>query len=731
MKTCIIYFNLLLILLLSACSDNDWNGQWQQSAEEPVTLLTEYPSWGTTTRAYEDIIIPEKDKFAEGDLIQVQGDFTVGNQIVRRYDAYRYDGNKWTAVNGNTRLTWPWNAEKGTFTAYYIPNMTTALSETEGSFDGELGGNPLMNDPLKAYVEDVPYGYAVNLVFKHICTRLVLLNTKNNYAEEYWFKKGGEFHNGYKLTYAPQGDGLGFSFVSHSDTNDGTISTTKVMASNAGTNANAGYVVLYLEPGKYKGSELNYSGDRLYLSLDVDVLDTPGEGEDGLQAGKSYILDIEQAKGIIDKETTDDPWDNPDQPETDFDIQELLDAISKGETYKDIIQKDNAGNLVLTKNLNFGGKEFKPVDLPTNITFDANFHYIDHAIHSIFFQCDGNVRNLEIRNTNITGFANTDAYRSGALARVSKGNIDNVRLRNLSITLPGLNGTDRTLSIGGLVGQHSDGQISNICVIGTHSITMDDTQVINGSLYMGGIVGQATGGNAKISNVSMLADENGNAPEIKITFKSNGESSSAVGGIAGATSIPLENCTFDATIDCSGATVRGCGVGGLFGREISQDNASSYTIQHCNVSGTIKGPHCQTQVTEGGTTHGRSSVGGLGGGVQGANVTITDCNSFCEVNDYFSATNMTPTASDYPNGEIYATGSAFGRITSGNSINQIKNCTAWGKVNAKTIAEGVSYIGSFVGYTRKDFSLGTNNRVNTSANPEPMQICGGVFDGAN
>lgn len=722
MKRSIIYFNLLLMLLLSACSDNDWNEQRTPSAEEPVTLFTEYPAWGATTRAY--INVPEKEKFAEGDVIQVQGNFTLtDNSTVRRYDAYRYDGKKWVA-NPNTRLTWPWNAQKGTFTAYYIPGMTTSLSETEGFFDGELGGNPLLNDPLIAEATDVPYGYAVNLNFKHLCTRLVLLNTKNNYAEEYWFsKKGDSFHNGYQLTYASEEAGLGFSFVSHGETNEGTISTTKVMASNAGSSANAGYVVLFLEPGKYKGSELNYSSNRLYLSLDVEVLDTPEAEVDGLQAGKSYILDIEHAKGIIDQETTKDPWENPDPPITGFDIDELLGSISQGSEYQDILVKDNAGNLVLTKNLDFEGKDFTPVNLPTNITFDANFHYIENAIHSIFFQCDGNVRNLEIRNTKITGFANKDAYRAGALARKSTGNIDNVRLRDLSISLPGLKGTDRTLSIGGLVAEHSNGQISNIFVMGTHNITMNDEVGIDGSLYIGGIVGQATGGNARISNVSMLEDENGNAPSIIITYKGNGESSSAVGGIAGVTSIPLENCTYAATIDCSDATVRGCGVGGLFGREISQDNADPYTIHHCNVSGIINGPHCKTVSVTGGTTYGRSSVGGIGGGVQGANVTITDCNSFCEVNDYFSATNTEPVSADYANQEIYATASAFGRITSDHSNEQIKNCTAWGKVNAKTIATDVSYIGSFVGYTRATFYLG-NNTVNGSVNTMP--ISGGV-----
>ena len=328
------------------------------------------------------------------------------------------------------RLTWPWNATEGTFTAYYVAGTNTALSAEGGHHDGVLGGDHELHDPLKAVAEHVPYGYAVNLKFEHLCTRLIILNTKNNYAEEYWLNRTApSISNAFRLSYDPEGMGLEFAFTSDPENNGGAISTYKVFSEDAGIEGNGGYVVLFLEPGKYKGSELNYSNNRPYLGFNVDALDQPTETEtDGLVAGRSYILDINKVAGVINRETEEDPWHNTEPPVTDFDIQDFLDAVHDGEEYGELLRKDQAGNLILQKNLDFQGKEFNPRNVSNNITFDGNYHYIKNAVHSVFFLIEGNVRNLEIRDTHISDNLSEEAYRSGALARTSRGYVDNVRL---------------------------------------------------------------------------------------------------------------------------------------------------------------------------------------------------------------------------------------------------------------------------------------------------------------
>lgn len=739
MKKYTICFSLLLVLLLSACNDDFLEEKGQRSSEKAVTVLADFGTWnGAETRA---INIPQKTSFEEGEVIHVQGDFTLKDGgTERRYDTYKYTNGKWVANSSEGeeyRLTWPWNATKGTFTAYFVGGTNdTALSADGGSLDGVLGGDYNLNDPLKA-VAEVEYGYAVNLHFEHLCTRLIILNTKNNYAEEYWFgRKNPVVNNAYKLNYAPDSpEGLSVSFHSNTELNEGAISTIKVMpGADAGTEDNSGYVVLYLQPGKYRGSELNYADNRPYLTLNVDALDKPSDAEpNGLQAGHSYILDINKASGIVDQEQTKDPWDTGDPETTDFDIQTFLDAIVRGEEYPGILEYNAAGHLALLKNLNFAGKEYIPKNIPANITFDGDYHYIKNAIHSIFFNIEGNARNLEIRNTTITKYANETAYRSGALARTSRGKIDNIRIRDLSITLPGLAGSERKMFVGGLIGELNGGEISNIQIIGKHELTINDPKGdVNGQVFLGGIVGQAASQvqGAVIKNVTMHQDENGNAPEITITLNSQGQSTASVGGVAGVTAISLENCTFSATIDCSLSKVLGCGVGGLFGREISQENAASYTISNCNVSGTIYGPFCHSVVETGGTSYGRSSIGGIGGGVQGRNVLITHCNSFCELFDYFSYGD-TSHANEVVSEDVYATGSAFGRFTSGNASNQTKNCRAWGKVNAKNatqIGNGKTFIGKFIGYTKSEFTLDPSNITNNTANGG-LDDYGGVFEG--
>lgn len=730
MRKYIFYLYLLITVLLSACTDNNFNNGLQLSSNEPIVLFsTEFPAWSPMNRAGNSI--PEKTVFSDGDVIHVQGEFetqeykagkpTGKTSKVWRYDTFKYTNGKWvTNAAGETLLKWPWNATKGTFTAYYISGAMSSLYDGT-SYEGDLGDDCNLNDPLRAVATDVERDHAVNFRFEHLCTRLVIQNTKNNYAEEYWFHKKN-ISNAYSLSYEPVVDDetgiqyhrLGFSFICNPAKNEGAISSVKVMSGNAGADSNAGYVIFYLEPGKYYGSDLNYSNNRLYLTLNVDALDKPSEAEsDGLIAGKTYILDIEKAKGIINKETAENPWENPDPPITDFNVQKLIDAISKGEEYEDILRFDDAGNLVLKKNLDFQGKDFEPKNLPANIILNGNFHFITNAVHALFAQNFGTIRNLEVRNTHITQYAN-ETSRAGAVARLNYGYIDNIRLKNLTISLPALTGTDHVTSIGGVVGEHENGQISNIYLIGKYSVEIFDpaTGKADGRVFLGGITGQANGSSPAIRNVFLLQDDHGNEPDISLILKCNGGTFS-VGGIAGMITTGVENCTISATIDCSAANALDCSAGGLFGRESSTD--TGFEISNCNIMGKVYGAFTSTVTTGSITTYGRSLVGGIGGAIQNSSMTIFNCRSFCDVFDCFNSAESYDSSAI--TSEIYASGSAFGRITTTSTV--VNNCTAWGKVSATPISPtgslGGSFVGSFVGYALNGFEIGTNT-VNKNVN---------------
>lgn len=735
-----IFCLYLLTVLLSACTNNNFDDGLQSSSDESAVLFsTEFPAWSPTSRAGSSI--PEKITFVNGDVIHIQGEFEVKeyenfNPTGRisklwRYDTFKYANGKWVpnSGNGETLLKWPWNATKGTFTAYYISGAKESLYDGT-SYEGDLGGNCNVNDPLMAVAMDVTRDYAVNFSFKHLCTRLVIQNTKNNYAEEYWFYKK-DISNAYELSYEPTVDSesgtqyhkLGFSFKSNPAKNEGAVSSVKVISNEAGTASNAGYVVYYLEPGKYYGSDLNYNNNRLYLTLNVDALDKPVESEpDGLMAGKTYILDIEKAKGIINKETTEDPWENPDPPVTDFDVQDLIDAISAGKDYKDILHVGNDNNVVLTKNVDFQNKEFISGNLPTNISLDGNYHYIVNAIHPLFVQCNGAIRNLEIRDTRITQYAKDNHSRAGALAQQNFGYIDNVRLRNLTIALPAMAGTTHITSIGGVVGEHENGQISNVYLIGRHVFEVFDPEAgsADGRVYLGGITGQANGSSPAIRNVFLLQDEQGKEPEISLDLKCNGGNFS-VGGIAGMITTGMENCTVSATIDCSTAKSLDCCAGGLFGRGSSTN--IGFEIRGCNVTGKVYGAFATTVVADGGTVLGRGIVGGIGGSIESSSMMISDCRSFCDVFDCFNSGKGYETSTI--TSEVFGSGAAFGRITA-NPKPVVNNCTAWGKIFATPISAtsnfGGSFVGSFVGYAINGFELGTNT-INKKQNGL-LEVCG-------
>lgn len=738
-----IYYLLLsaFMALLSACSDDELNSGLRPSDNEtPVSVTADFATWAPLSRAVSNL--PEKTGFTDGDVIHVQGEFEVGTSKVWRYDTYKYANGRWkpNSANGDSSLKWPWNATKGSFTAYYLPAAKESLSDGT-SYTCDMGDSHLLHDPLVAYATNVERDYAVNFQFEHICTRLVIENTKNNYAEEYWFYKK-DISNVFKLGLEPETDEatgatynkLKLSFVSDASKNEGAISAVKVMTGSAGTASNAGYVIYYLQPGKYYGSDLNYSGNRLYLKLNVDALDAPkasnGDGTtdttDGLQAGKTYFLDIEKAKGVINTEETEDPWDNKDPVVKDFDVQELIEAINNGKEFEDILKLDNAGNLVLTKNLDFQYKDFTPKNVPTNIAFDGGHHYIMNTAHQLIDRNFGAIRNLEIRQAKITGYSAGHDGVVGVLAANNQGYIDNVRMRNNTVILPALPESENVTSVGGVVGSHENGQITNVYMIGTHSISVFDKQGADGTkgrVLFGGIAGQANGSSPAIKNVSMLQDENGNAPVVLLNLNCS-KGVYSVGGVVGMLTTGIDNCTLATTIDCSGSNAADCCVGGLFGREQAFESNGGFKIGTCNVTGTVYGSYATTVKATANTVLGRSMVGGIGGAVQTSDMIITDCRSFCEVYDCFNSGkgyNVSAVTD-----EVFGSGAAFGRLTA-NPMTTITRCTAWGKITATPLAPtaslGGSFVGSFVGYAVNGFKQENNNMDNRSVNGS-LPFCG-------
>lgn len=737
-------FILMLVILLGGCTD-DWlvkEPEGYFNGEKIVEFNFEWPD--ETTRGFDDNV-NVKHKFTKGDMIHVVGTFNTralqedGSSITgmeSRYGALQFDGISWRSVD-NSKLTWPSISTDGQFYAYYVSGSDGVITENGGNSITPIllqnitpASDPLYA-PLSAKVE---YGHAVKLNFDHLCTYLQLIDLEPMVASEYFFTTNGlkesengeskTFNNAFRIFLTQneseelKGDPvLNFEFLTIPDSQyAGAVQisskVTKDYSSDGKEIAIAGY---FLEPGFYETFKLSYPSTAPqtfdYLTYDYNNIPKNSGNVDyqvvppQLKAGTTYNLTITKSPGItINTPPGGGGWDE-EGPLFDVDVEDFLKAVCRGDEYYNsdgaqILEKTANGSKLL-HNVDFKWEDytngfsdsFEP-NLQGNVTFDGNYHYIDHLGSPFLRYNYGNILNLGIRNIRFNATSekldntNTDRSRFGALCAWNRdvATIENVRVENVDMNIlvssaisDDSDGSE-THNIGCTVGSNT-GKISGMGIDGTFNLTVGGTDnSVSASVLIGGIAGQNAAG-ATISDVSMLSD----SFRLNITNTCKGNIGSySIGGVTGESTgnligIYLSNINLDSR-SSSGVTSY---IGGIAG-QVSSSSNSSGILDSCVVSGLVyAGNTAQYNDLNSG-----SYIGGLVGA--DLDVPVIDCRAAVSV--YGSQTANTDV--------LYATGGAFGRIRVASSgLYRYENITAYGSVlQAPGASQSiVSYVGNFAG----------------------------------
>lgn len=616
----------LLAVCLCSCKDDMVAGNNADNRNPdnglPIAFITELTARSSIGDAASRATVTDnyKQEFEAGDRIHISAVFTLldedgqeSENTTTVYDCLSFDGEAWQSTATQSPMTWPWNASKATFTAYYI-----YTSDTSGGWLTE--GSPLTirldaltdeTDPLMAVVEDVEYGYAVPLTFQHLCTKLSITDVSNN-ATEFWAKTAGGINDAFSLTLQSDNT-LAFAFGKE----DATVTDTRVAAQRTEENT----VSYYLAPTvtdqiSYEGMQLTYRYSRPYLTLNLEELAD-------LEAGNSYVVSItENAGSITIDEDEDDWWDDPDDEDTEevkVDIDEFLQAICEGTVYQTKdgtpvlgVSSDIQGGTELLVNVDFDNQTpTQEHDLPNAAVFNGNYHYIKNVAQPLFGTINGSISNLNLASVSIE-----DQLQSatGSMGRTCSANssISNVRLTGITIQVAPNENANALCDVGALVGNCA-GAIETVRLAGNIEIIVqpedEDDATPLGRIYIGGIVGQLSG---TLSDVSRVEEETPGTFTVTNAC-SNQIGERYTGGLVGLSTGRIANCTMEANVDASEARGVLVYTGGMAGmaRNASSASESNGGIFNSTFNGTIQCGRAYSAEEE--AVEGHAYAGGLVG----------------------------------------------------------------------------------------------------------------------
>lgn len=711
------------LLSLYGCSDDEWSKGTEHPADGcEITLTAEYPLFNNPAGLTRAVSVPEKTDFQDKDVIHVSAVFTVHDAFGATttqtvYNSFVYEGGVWKSTVAETPTTteevmkWPWNADSGKFTAYYMPKSSGNLAVgDENAVSCRLNGSYSDCDVLFAETEELPFGHAVNFTFRHLCTRLILTEIRNDYVDRFGLQTkvsptGAEVAGEYKqmntcILKRNEDNTLALTFVQEPNA-DGSVA---VIAT-----ANANQILeFYLQPGDYSKTEVCYANGRPYLELDIETLRD-------CKAGYSYEINVNHTPGVILKED-DDPWVGPEKDDLtfDIDIDAFLRSIEEGKSYSEkdpktgeqvqITKFDEFGHLELLYNLDFKNRPFTPRSLPNTCYLHGNYHHIKNVANSLFENLNGTIDNFELRNVNINILDANPPQSIGALARSMHGTVQNMRLNGCSIIGYAPEDSRLTLLVGALAGEQVDGSIDNVTLMGNISVIARNTPniaICDATVDLGGIIGQTAG---EIKNVTMQADVDGRPCSLSVKNEVVGYGEVSTGGIAGYSFARISDCIIACTVDASACQALQNCVGGLLGR------ITGGAMTNCTVSGLVTGG-----ITEGDTANGISGYS-ITGGISGYAVNspiINDCYAFCTVTD----TNATHTST-----EVIAVGGGFGMINSETLV--VADCRVIGSV----VGAADVWKGSFVGLCRGISDTALQATGNQASDTNGNNYCGSVMN---
>ena len=586
------YISFIIGVLLAVgfygCSEDAWddkNAYGKEGNSLPVEFVMEFP--GMEGESHNAAARSDKARFENGDAIHLLASFTLNTEEVQTvYACLIYNNGEWTTTEGSGEapMSWPWNATKATFTAYYASHLNGVLNANSMSGLGMLGDIEADADPLVATAEDIAYGYAVPLTFRSLCAKLTFRGL-NDDSDEFWLRKEG-LHDAFGLERAMADDNasetLNFYFVNADEDN------SEHFVAGA-RNEETGEVTFFVEPGDYSDIYINYPYDREYLWLKIGDLAE-------LEANHAYTVQITEGSGeVINVEDEDKDWDNGDEVvlEEDVDINAFLQAIRDGSAYAygdvPVLAEREDGGTMLLKHVSFNNSgTFTPVELPSQNHFDGNQFYIRDANKNIFTNINGIIENLGLEDCSVEAGSTTTI---GVLGVECSGTLRNIRLRNISLSV-----TPTLLSlydIGVLVGRSDYGTIDGVALGG--NITVEAvSEAAPGRTNIGGLVGQSSGA---ITNVSMLNDES--PLDFKVICRCEFEEEEgalridgdrSVGGIVGLSVGQISNCVVNVTVDANYSQAVLMYTGGLAGMVRSSDESNpNVTVSSCTISADVRG----------------------------------------------------------------------------------------------------------------------------------------------
>ena len=475
---------------------------------------------------------------------------------------------------------------------------------------------------------------------------------------------------------------------------------TTVNADNTGS---AGF---FLEPGYYEHFTLKYpatEGETTYTFLNFKYAELPEDTEDEevpaqkntppqLDAGVAYTLKTRNAPGVTIDQTgkeEEKKWDESDDFEGDIDVDTFLTAIRNNEEYwlsdtdgqnrKAIITKNGQGHLELQCNVDFGFAEYvllengSEPDVPANVTFDGGLHYIRHLGSPLFAHNRGTILNLGIKEVHARVALNqhdgqykidgkdSDQSRKGGLCNQNLGTIRNIRMANVTMEATVISESeDDVENIGCILGSNYQGSIAQVRLSGTFSLTLrndnEDTDGINCTMNIGGLVGQNAGGT--ISDIAALYDEkvpayDGNYSVSVTNLCTSGLGAYYIGGAVGFNENYIGSVSIpQVTVDASSSICTKSFIGLLTG-ETTTSAGSPASVVSCNAVGSLTGGIVvQYQDLDSG-----SYIGGIAGAIlrpdKSPEIYVSDC--------IVIASSLDNSRADARN-IINATGGCFGRI---------------------------------------------------------------------
>ena len=745
-----------LLLLLAGCREEASFAPDEavRGKDLPVDFQIEIAR-GTETRG---ILSDSKQSFESGDLLHICVayycvDKTNTPRTERVYAMLQYSdeirdnehhNGTWSVPAGNSPLRWPDDARTASFTACYLAGSNGPLSGNVADVK-LLSAYKASEVPLFAEVTDIEYGRAVNLRMERLFTHLTLTDIQEGISDDMWFTVPAEenLNNAFTLSYDPATCRMTPEFrripdENYKDSNGDPLVYIKAYANDTvsadgeeeaeeGTTPG---LCFFLEPGEYHQFSIRYprSGTEssVYLTYTGDLskvkLNAEGDEVGPFKRNGRYVFSILKSLGIEVNEAPDDGWDKQN-PAYEIEVEDFLRAVQRGESYEvydetgqsvPILESTIEGTRLL-QNISFKNRYYDVFESgfePTlELLFDGNYHYIYDMACPLFYQNNGTITNLGIRNARTNpenpmisnqqmlcadGQIHDRSYNGIIAMRNSPyGTVENMRIINVDMTVKIETShpeepTQEAHNVALLFGSNQ-GLVSNIRLAGELKLTVEnaDGESIIPRVMIGSTAGQNSSTIRNISDIE-ASDNNGEPfeePTIRIFNKCRGLNGVYMaGGVVGNNTGNIGEVFLpELLLDMTQSSGVESNLGGIVGQ--SPESEVAPVISGCIVRGEVKAGEVKSL----GEISSHSYTGGVAGWAN-VQTRIDNCS-------------VTVSVTGSPNNDAeveYGQGGAFGVLLTkpGYAEGSIHMLSCYGE----TLTGYSGYTGNFAGIVPRGFN---------------------------